>query len=53
MPYNPIAPPLNSLNINCQIYNLFLSAGAADLGDPSQPLSWAKALQDGMTAIMK
>ena len=36
-----------------QIYNLFLSAGAAKLGDPSQPLSWAKALQDGMLAIMK
>ena len=36
-----------------QLYNLFLSAGAAGLGDPSQPLSWAKALQDGMMAIMK
>ena len=41
------------LNSILQIYNLFLSAGAAELGDPSRPLSWAKALRDGMLAIMK
>ena len=46
---------VNSLQLSSlwQIYNLFLSAGAAELGDPSKPLSWAKALQDGMLAIMK
>ena len=36
-----------------QIYNLFLSAGAGVLENPSEPLSWARAMEEGMKAIMK
>ena len=36
-----------------QIYNLFLSAAARALEDSSEPLSWARAMQEGMNAIMR
>ena len=40
---------------NRQLYTLFLTAGSKCLlaSDPSNPLCWAKALQEGMEAIMK
>lgn len=47
--------PLVNVGAYCtiKIYDLFLSAGAAVLESPSMPLSWAKALEEGMKAIMK
>ncbi len=36
-----------------QIYNLFLSAAARVLESPSEPVSWATAMQQGMEAIMR
>ena len=52
---NPSCPSILmiAMRMYMQIYNLFLSAGAAALDNPSQPFSWVMALAEGMKAIMK